>query len=309
MSQMRRQGLARLRTALEKHRFAAVDSETMMEWLNADLASSETTARDAWQDCSQLWAEAPTQTSEGHEVIYTHKKVFHSSYDLQVWDSETGAPSRKTEGIVTDADGTQRQRYLVHKTTSTKGEATPHYMRCYPALPEKWDKDPVTTALRRLFAEVVSEASQLDMGVQPPVGCELFQFCYRTVHALEKEKLKGDPGPEGVHNDGGTAAMIVVMRRDNLKPQTGGTRIWSMQQDSGKPTEADLESGKLLHTWQPTAPFDALFFLDESVKHEALQGELLDPSSEGLRDMFIMDVRRKGGSWSINGGDAHIGGA
>jgi len=54
----------------------------------------------------------------------------------------------------------------------------------------------------------------------------------------------------------------------------------------------------LIYTWEPSQAFEALFFLDENVKHEALQGELIDASVHGLRDMFIMDCRREGGLWS-----------
>lgn len=298
LSQSRKQGLDGLRNTLNRQRFAAVDSETMKQWLSADLMPRGIAVDSALPITGQLWNESPPQHSDGGELIYNHKKVFHSLYNMEAWSgSKDDAPPRKPEGIFTDDHGMRRQHYLVHETTSTKGEATSHYNRHYPAIPEKWDEDPLMMALRRLFGEVMSSTSQLEMGIQPPAGATLFQFCYRTVHSLAGDNLKGDPGPEGIHNDGGTAAMIVVMRRDNIKPQTGGTRIWSMRQDTGKPTEADLESEKLLYTWLPSEPLEALFFLDESVKHEALQGELIDPASEGLRDMFIMDVRRKDGSF------------
>merc|ERR1712013_899879 len=89
-------------------------------------------------------------------------------------------------------------------------------------------------------------------------------------------------GPEGVHVDGATLGMILVARRENVKPETGGTRIWSAHQATGKPTAEDLESKKLLHHWKPSKVFDALFFLDESVRHEALEGELADPDRKGL---------------------------
>lgn len=61
--------------------------------------------------------------------------------------------------------------------------------------------------------------------------------------------------------------------------------------------EEDVDSDKLLHTWQPAQEFDALFFLDERVLHEALQGDLLDSASVGNRDMLILDVRREDRSW------------
>ena len=92
--------------------------------------------------------------------------------------------------------------------------------------------------------------------------------------------------------------MIMVARQENIRPMTSGTRIWSMNQRTGKPTEEDIASDKVLHTWQPSQPFDALFFLDESVMHEAIRGELLDENMVGTRDMFIADLRRKDSSWN-----------
>merc|ERR1712187_946971 len=97
--------------------------------------------------------------------------------------------------------------------------------------------------------------------------------------------------------DGATVGMILVANRENIKPRTGGTRIWSATQATGKPTATDLKSDKLLYTWRPSQEFDALFFLDESVLHEALQGELMDPESMGYRDMLILDIRRRDRSW------------
>ena len=95
--------------------------------------------------------------------------------------------------------------------------------------------------------------------------------------------------------------MILVVKRDNIRPGTGGTRIWSTRQKTGKPTPEDIQSDKVLHTWQPESPFEALFFLDESVMHEALKGELIDGEKAATRDMFILDLRRKDGSWRGRG--------
>ena len=57
----------------------------------------------------------------------------------------------------------------------------------------------------------------------------------------------------------------------------------------------------MLYTWRPELPFEALFFLDESVLHEALVGELNDEEREATRDMFIMDLRRQDRSWRGRG--------
>jgi len=295
---VRKEGIAGLRSSLKKHRYAMVDGETMEAWLNADYLHGGSSVEEAWGTFRQLWDAAPAQLSLDCETIYEHKKVFHSSYDFAAGLREDGQGFvRNTAGIVTDEDGTRRQRYLAHDTTSTKGHATPHFARFYPALPDTWDKDPLVKALHRLFSDVTAEPHQRRMGIQQPFASNMFQFCYRTEMSGNHAMRKGDPGPEGVHVDGGTAAMILVVRRDNIKPKTGGTRIWSMEQGTGKPTAADVESEKLLDTWTPSLRLDALFFLDESVLHEALRGELIDPDAPALRDMFILDVRRSDLSW------------
>merc|ERR1712176_896046 len=273
---------------LNRDRYAMVDSSTMMEWLNADLVSHGTNAREAMPTLQQLWTECPQQRSENGDVIYHHKKVFHSRYQL---DQDL---KRETYDIETDADGTERQEYNAHVSTSTDGKATQHYKRYYPALPAKWNDDRLLNAVHRLFADVVAKPKQDELGVKAPFGSILYQFCYRT----EMDKHWRDPGPEGVHVDGATLGMILVARRENIKPETGGTRIWSAHQATGKPTDEDLESEKLLHHWKPAKVFDALFFLDESVTHEALEGELADPDRMGYRDMLILDVRRKDRTWA-----------
>ena len=288
---VRKRGVDSLLQELKENGHAAVSSATMKEWLNADLIPRGTNVDELLPQFQLLWTEPPPQCSEeALETIYQHKKVFHSTYQL---GQEGQLPTRLTENIVTDEQGILRQKYIVHEKTSTLGEATSYYIRSYPALPFKWDDDLLVRATQQLFADVFTESHQRWMGVQEPAGNTVFQFCYRTV----MRRLAGDPGPEGVHVDGGTAAMILVVRRENIKPLTGGTRIWSMQQKTGKPTSEDIESSKVLRTWKPKQEFDALFFLDERVMHEALRGELLDTVEGGLRDMFIMDIRRKDRAW------------
>lgn len=294
----REEGLNDLRKTLKHHRYASVDGETMKQWLDADLLARRSSVKETSPAFEKLWAEAPPQHSPYGDTIYYHKKVFHSTYDFQAsFDNRSGLPARRTHGIVTDKEGVRRQRYDVHKKTDTDGEATSHYVRYYPALPDKWDHDPLVRSVHRLFVDVFAEQHQQWMGVRPPFGNVMFQFCYRTVMSKQNGTWKGDPGPEGAHVDGGTAAMVLVVRRDNIKPRTGGTRIWSMKQHTGKSAPEDVESDRLLHTWKPSGQFDALFFLDESVLHEALKGELMDPSSEAHRDMLILDVRRPDSSW------------
>lgn len=286
--QTRQKGLEKLWKTLSRDRYAMVDSSTMIQWLNAELMPHRTNAQQEIPTLQRLWTECPSQRSEGNDIIYHHKKVFHSRYQL---DRDL---RRETYDIDTDANGTERQEYHAHISTSTGGVATQHYKRFYPALPGTWDDDRLLGAVRRLFADVAAKPRQRELGLRAPFGSIVYQFCYRT----EMDKHYRDPGPEGVHVDGATLGMILVARRENIKPETGGTRMWSAHQATGKPTAEDLESKKLLHHWKPSKVFDALFFLDESVRHEALEGELADPDRKGYRDMLILDVRRKDRAWA-----------
>jgi hypothetical protein len=67
------------------------------------------------------------------------------------------------------------------------------------------------TAVHRLFAEIYMGPRQQEMGIVSPSGRNMFQFCYRTIMKYVDGKMVGDPGPEGVHVDGGTAVMIFVV--------------------------------------------------------------------------------------------------
>lgn len=183
--QTRQKGLEKLHETLKRDRYAMVDSSTIMKWLDADLMSHGTNTREEIPTLQRLWTECPSQRSEGSDIIYHHKKVFHSRYQL---DQDL---QRETYDIVTDADGTQRQEYNAHNSTSTDGVATQHYKRFYPALPEKWDDNRLLGGARRLFADVA--ATQRELGMRAPFGSIVYQFCYRT----EMDEHYRDPGPEG----------------------------------------------------------------------------------------------------------------
>merc|ERR1719277_2846643 len=173
----RSRGINDLRERLRRKGFAAVDSTMVREWLNAELAPKGLDAAELMPNLQRLWTECPQQRSSDGEVIYKHKKVFHSRYQLpQGMNSGTAGLIRETFDIVTDNDGTRRQRYDAHVTTSTDGTATQHYTRYYPALPDKWNDDMLLQAIHHLFVEVVAKPRQLEMGIQAPAGSIMYQF-------------------------------------------------------------------------------------------------------------------------------------
>lgn len=293
----RTEGLRRLRHELKEVGFAFVPSDVLRGWLNADLLQRGTSVKQEWHAFGKIWETSPVQNArDSDEQIYEHKKVYHSKYSVNAGETDINMKPlvRQVDGLRTDKDGELRQLYSAHESTSTAGQATPHFQRDYPGLPHHYDRNLLLQASQRLFAEVFHPVYQKEIGICEPLASTMFQFAYSTRMNLFG---KGDPGPEGVHFDGAVGAMIIVVGRRNIRPGTGGTRIWSPDQPTGKPTPEDLTSGRLLLQTEPKDELDTLFYLDERVAHEAVAGEIIDGAVEAERNMLIMDFRRDGGSF------------
>ena len=88
--------------------------------------------------------------------------------------------------------------------------------------------------------------------------------------------------------------MIILMRRHNVAEESGGNRVWDLEQSCGKPTDDDLASPRLLRSHTLHRRFDALVVLDREVKHEACP---LVAASEGaaVRDVLTIEVRKPRG--------------
>ena len=294
----RERGLEKLRETLKKHGYATVNADTMKSWLQSDIGP-EPTINSAMPAFHHIWEESTrSQMSTTFEPIKEHIKMSHAKYNLSVYAKASGRnwqPQKNTEYSITDKVGDRWEKFVfdIHKATSSKGNGSTHHIRNFPAAPLKWDKDEVFNAVQRFFAELFAAENQRRMNIQAPAGDNLYVVATRTII----NKFGGDPGLEGVHMDGAVAGMIMVVNRENIRAGSGGTRIWSTEQKTGKPTLQDVGSDKLLYTWQPSSPFDALFFLDERVLHEALQGKLVDQSRGAFRDMLIYNLRRKDNTW------------
>ena len=93
-----------------------------------------------------------------------------------------------------------------------------------------------------------------------------------------------------------------MMNRENVSNDSGGNRIWSLEQACGKPTADDLASvhcakgnpsGRLLWSGVLRERFDAVFLLDRRVKHEALPIRVADEQrGDAVRDVLTFEVRR-----------------
>lgn len=85
--------------------------------------------------------------------------------------------------------------------------------------------------------------------------------------------------------------MIIMMQRRNVAGESGGNRVWSLEQHCGKPTDADLSSSRLLTSCTLRDRFDALVVLDRDVKHEAFPVVARDSADPAIRDVLTIEVR------------------
>ena len=115
-------------------------------------------------------------------------------------------------------------------------------------------------------------------------------FRVRRSTALD---LDGDPSPEGVHQDSAVLTAIVLMRRSNVQSDSGGNRVWSLSQPSGKPEPGDAERpGRLLANVLLEQPLDTLIVLDRKVKHEGLPIQVANASAgDAIRDVLTFEIR------------------
>ena len=85
------------------------------------------------------------------------------------------------------------------------------------------------------------------------------------------DSSNGDPSPEGVHQDSAELVCLMLLHRENCRFDSGGNRLWRLEQASGKPDPEALDEGSksnLLFETVMRDRFDAIFLLDRRLKHE-----------------------------------------
>lgn len=119
------------------------------------------------------------------------------------------------------------------------------------------------------------------------LGCELFGRLspyspwHIEVHQFRIEAGAGQPGkptPEGIHRDGVSFVMMLMVRRDNLV--NGATSIYDL--DRHRLDEVTLQQ-----------PFDLAVVNDERVFHGVTPIVQLDVDREAIRDVLVVTFRRK----------------
>ena len=183
------------------------------------------------------------------------------------------------------ADGGRyrRRRYAVYSAAADgriRREAhQPHY--------QSRDYNPLNGGIARWFEPIAPEIGEgpsmrailafcrtLFGGLAPVVArwhIEAHQF---RIEARPDEA--GLPTPEGRHRDGVDYALVLLIRRRNIK--------------SGTTTIHDL-GGKLLGSFTLAHPFDAALVDDARVYHGVTPVEPLDPSVPAYRDVLVVTFR------------------
>jgi hypothetical protein len=90
--------------------------------------------------------------------------------------------------------------------------------------------------------------------------------------------IKGEPTPEGIHQDGVDWVLALLVRRENVA--SGETRITDLQRNS-------------IGSFVLTDPFDSALVEDARVYHGVTSIHALDPTRPAWRDVLIMTFRRE----------------
>lgn len=183
--------------------------------------------------------------------------------------------------------------YEVEKTQVDFGELlrNPPTVRSWECLP-MWYGTP-TNSLYMAYQKLAYVL--IDTSLPPAPNCEEDSPIYLSDHfALRITKKPGDsdmaqPSPEGVHQDGSDIIMMTLVNRNNCRPDSGGSRIWSMSQPTGPYQPKDFASFKhrCLEDHVMTNPFETILAIDSRVRHEARPIHPIDPSLPCSRDVIV----------------------
>lgn len=102
------------------------------------------------------------------------------------------------------------------------------------------------------------------------------------------------PSPEGVHQDGGTLAIQLLLGRENISPDTAKSRVWTLNQPSGPYEEVNIAANLTQHLLLEKVllkPFEMNIVMDRMVKHEGTPMTPKNASVDASRDMFLIFVR------------------
>lgn len=119
------------------------------------------------------------------------------------------------------------------------------------------------------------------------LGCEVFarlspsDLWHIEVHQFRIDadaKQKGEPTPEGVHRDGVSFVMVLMINRENI--------------DSGTTCIYDLNKNKIDEFTMKT-PLSMALFDDESVFHGVTSVRPLKANEKATRDVLVVTFKKK----------------
>ena len=306
MTESREEILKKLKEGLCTQHYAHVPRSSMLQLL--DLKEHDVNNIKKFH---LVWDSALPQRSTDTDVeVYPYKKTLQTYYNLVKNNQSKRSNTHNFKGGVHPVLGKDCVYEQIDNTTSTTGFAHATHGRIHRAFPIDIDNNPVQIALHKLLNEILTSPELEHIGLETIADagdnnsnkkdCNQVSFWenMQTAFRVTKGKTKhGEPGPEGVHQDICHLTVIILMQRKNVTNNSGGNRIWSLEQKCGKPTKKDItSSNKILKQVIMREQFEALFVLDRKAKHEALPIEVDDDDNLGvaIRDVLTFEVRRRG---------------
>lgn len=157
--------------------------------------------------------------------------------------------------------------------------------RDFPAPPWTVDSNSIAVAFRK-FAFLMSDPRGVTLkGVN---GSQQFNYTLRHFFdkTINRKESLGLPSLEGVHQDGGEVVLVSMIERANVKATTGISRIWNLNQPTGRYRHAN-RTNLLLETML-VKPFDTLVLMDRHVQHEGRKFEIEDDKSPATRSVQLL---------------------
>lgn len=274
--------IASLQATLARESFAFADAPAMMNLLSSFHRPDA--LRSAIAPLHRLFDQAVPQRDEHDAEVYPHKGTLVSYYEI-----DTRVPDLARVRRMGAHDLRDSAHVIEHIDPTTNHSAS--FYRVHRSWPVAADANPIVGALLGLLHRILADRGGPTLG-QSYALHEAMMSGFRVTRS--GDDLDGDPSPEGVHQDSATLTAIVLIGRRNVARATGGNRVWSLAQRSGKPEpEDELEdAGRLLANLMLREPLDSLLVLDRKVKHEGLRIAAANESlGAAVRDVLTFEVR------------------
>ena len=272
---------ADIQANLERDSYAFVRALDMRDLLEKEGAFDKG-SREHHNDVDSLvavWKNVKPQRDENGREVYPYKGTAVSYYDL-----EQGVVKRNKRHV--KKDGWPTEGEVIEYIDPTTADDTVSHFRVHQQWPVPIDANFVLRAMQRLIFRVAG-GERIREGISP---FEMMMTAYRVTKKAGGHG-DGDPGPEGTHQDSANLTVVVLMNRQNVAADSGGNRVWSLDQPFGKPSDADVSSNRVLANLTLLERFDAFFVHDRKVKHEALPLRADQVGQDAVREVWTFELR------------------